>query len=63
MRERDFRIHHFAGDVVYDINGFVDKNNDTLFQDLKRLLYNANVPALKEMWPEGAAPVCRPFSN
>ena len=45
------------GDVVYDVNGFVDKNNDSLFQDLKRMLYNTNVPALQAMWPEGAQPV------
>lgn len=53
-RERDFRIHHFAGDVVYTVTGFVDKNNDSLFQDLKRMLYSCGVPALKAMWPEGA---------
>eukprot|EP00049_Salpingoeca_infusionum_P014803 m.281080 g.281080 ORF g.281080 m.281080 type:complete len:1009 (+) comp15751_c6_seq3:330-3356(+) len=53
-RERDFRIKHFAGDVVYTTTGFVDKNNDTLFQDLKRMLFECDNPYLKEMWPEGA---------
>lgn len=36
-----FLIRHYAGDVVYDINGFIDKNRDTLFQDFKRLLYHS----------------------
>ena len=30
----------------------MDKNKDTFFQDLKRLLYNCKLSALKEMWPE-----------
>lgn len=54
VRDRDFRIRHFAGDVVYNTTGFVEKNNDTLFHDLKRMLYNCNNAALKAMWPEGA---------
>ena len=37
---RDFKICHYAGDVIYNVNGFIDKNRDTLFQDFKRLLYN-----------------------
>ena len=49
-----FRIKHYAGDVVYHINGFLDKNKDTLFQDFKRLLYNSKNSIIKNMWPEGA---------
>lgn len=49
-----FRIKHYAGDVVYNINGFLDKNKDTLFQDLKRLLYKSRNPIISKMWPEGA---------
>ncbi|XP_053121729.1 unconventional myosin-Ig isoform X4 [Hemicordylus capensis] len=37
---RDFRIKHYAGDVTYSVEGFLDKNKDTLFQDFKRLMYN-----------------------
>uniref|UniRef100_A0A670ZMG3 Myosin IG n=1 Tax=Pseudonaja textilis TaxID=8673 RepID=A0A670ZMG3_PSETE len=50
---RDFRIKHYAGDVTYSVEGFLDKNKDTLFQDFKRLLYNSADPLLQEMWPEG----------
>ncbi|KAJ8378992.1 hypothetical protein AAFF_G00232210 [Aldrovandia affinis] len=50
---RDFRIRHYAGDVTYSVEGFLDKNKDPLFQDFKRLMYNSEDPVLKEMWPEG----------
>ncbi|NXD28798.1 MYO1D protein, partial [Spelaeornis formosus] len=50
---RDFRITHYAGDVVYSVTGFIDKNKDSLFQDFKRLMYNSSNPVLKTMWPEG----------
>ncbi|XP_063041875.1 unconventional myosin-Ig [Engraulis encrasicolus] len=50
---RDFRIRHYAGDVTYSVEGFLDKNKDPLFQDFKRLMYNSSDPVLKDMWPEG----------
>ena len=50
----DFLIKHYAGDVVYTIAGFIEKNRDTLFQDFKRLLFNSKNNFLKSMWPEGA---------
>uniref|UniRef100_A0A1L8E5C9 Putative myosin class ii heavy chain n=1 Tax=Nyssomyia neivai TaxID=330878 RepID=A0A1L8E5C9_9DIPT len=52
--KKDFRIVHFAGDVVYNIDGFLEKNKDTLFQDFKRLLYSSKDTFLSQMWPEGA---------
>lgn len=45
---------HYAGDVVYNIYGFLEKNKDTLFQDFKRLLYSSKNPVISDMWPEGA---------
>ncbi|XP_043911174.1 unconventional myosin-Id [Protopterus annectens] len=51
--DHDFRIKHYAGNVVYSVVGFIDKNKDTLFQDFKRLLYNSSNPVFKNMWPEG----------
>ncbi|KAK6620264.1 hypothetical protein RUM44_006665 [Polyplax serrata] len=49
----EFRIVHYAGDVTYSINGFLEKNKDTLFQDLKRLMYNSKNTTVSSMWPEG----------
>ncbi|KAM3858015.1 LOW QUALITY PROTEIN: unconventional myosin-Ig [Diretmus argenteus] len=53
MDWKDFRIRHYAGDVTYSVEGFLDKNRDPLFQDFKRLMYNSANPILKEMWPDG----------
>ncbi|XP_056374744.1 unconventional myosin-Ig [Hyla sarda] len=50
---RDFRIKHYAGDVTYSVEGFLDKNKDTLFQDFKRVMYNSKDPVLRDMWPDG----------
>lgn len=50
----NFRVTHYAGDVIYSIIGFLDKNKDSLFQDFKRLLYHSTDPVVKTMWPEGA---------
>ncbi|KAM9650429.1 unconventional myosin-Ig isoform 2-T2 [Trichechus inunguis] len=50
---RDFRIKHYAGNVTYSVEGFIDKNRDFLFQDFKRLLYNSVDPTLRAMWPDG----------
>ncbi|KAJ0176857.1 hypothetical protein K1T71_008036 [Dendrolimus kikuchii] len=49
----DFRITHYAGDVTYAIVGFMDKNKDSLWQDLKRLLHSSSNASLADMWPEG----------
>uniref|UniRef100_A0A3Q1HM39 Uncharacterized protein n=1 Tax=Anabas testudineus TaxID=64144 RepID=A0A3Q1HM39_ANATE len=51
--KKHFRIRHYAGDVTYSVEGFLDKNKDPLFQDFKRLMYNSANPVLKEMWPDG----------
>ncbi|XP_046677744.1 unconventional myosin ID, partial [Homalodisca vitripennis] len=59
QHKTQFRIRHYAGDVIYNINGFLDKNRDTLFQDFKRLLYNSTNPVIKGMWPEGAMDITK----
>uniref|UniRef100_A0A8C9U0S9 Myosin IG n=1 Tax=Scleropages formosus TaxID=113540 RepID=A0A8C9U0S9_SCLFO len=51
--QRHFRIRHYAGDVTYSVEGFLEKNKDPLFQDFKRLMFNSTNPVLSEMWPEG----------
>uniref|UniRef100_A0A4W3JKB0 Myosin IG n=1 Tax=Callorhinchus milii TaxID=7868 RepID=A0A4W3JKB0_CALMI len=37
----------------YSVEGFIEKNKDTLYQDFKRLMYNSANPVLAGMWPEG----------
>ncbi|XP_012257190.2 unconventional myosin ID [Athalia rosae] len=54
-----FRIKHYAGDVIYDINGFIEKNKDTLFQDFKRLLFRSSNSIITNMWPEGAQDISK----
>jgi len=49
--KRDFRIKHYAGDVIYSVIGFIDKNKDTLFQDFKRLLYHRYGAMLSGIFP------------
>jgi len=36
---QEFRLKHYAGDVTYSVKGFLDKNNDLLFRDLKEVKY------------------------
>jgi myosin-1 len=37
-----FFVKHYAGDVVYSINGFCEKNRDVLFQDLIDLMKSSS---------------------
>ncbi|XP_010536994.1 PREDICTED: myosin-2-like isoform X2 [Tarenaya hassleriana] len=37
-RGRAFRVNHYAGEVLYDTNGFLEKNRDPLHADLIQLL-------------------------
>lgn len=32
MKQTDFRLVHYAGDVTYSVEGFIVKNKDSLFQ-------------------------------
>lgn len=48
-----FRIQHYAGKVLYRVEGFVDKNNDLLYRDLSQAMYKANHSLIKLIFPEG----------
>ncbi|XP_034499502.1 unconventional myosin-Ia isoform X2 [Ailuropoda melanoleuca] len=48
-----FRICHYAGKVTYNVNGFIDKNNDLLFRDLSQVMWKARHPLLQSLFPEG----------
>eukprot|EP00043_Microstomoeca_roanoka_P000019 m.26308 g.26308 ORF g.26308 m.26308 type:complete len:998 (+) comp10019_c0_seq1:71-3064(+) len=55
MAEGTFKLVHYAGDVTYTVKGFLEKNTDTLFKDLSRLMYQSSNPVLTECFPEGDA--------
>uniref|UniRef100_A0A8D0AYZ3 Myosin Ic, paralog a n=1 Tax=Sander lucioperca TaxID=283035 RepID=A0A8D0AYZ3_SANLU len=38
MSREEFRLLHYAGEVNYNINGFLDKNNDLLNRNLKEVM-------------------------
>jgi myosin heavy subunit len=38
-KDEGYLINHFAGQVTYNTFGFLDKNNDTIHDDLTKLLY------------------------
>ncbi|KAI5759417.1 MYO1A [Gulo gulo luscus] len=48
-----FRICHYAGKVTYNVNSFIDKNNDLLFRDLSEAMWKARHPLLRSLFPEG----------
>ncbi|XP_076654568.1 unconventional myosin 61F isoform X2 [Halictus rubicundus] len=38
MGRDEFRLVHYAGDVTYNVRGFLEKNNDLLFRDLREVM-------------------------
>ena len=51
LQPEDFYIKHYAGDVIYSVNSFLDKNNDQLYRDLKRALANSRNPIIQSIFP------------
>jgi len=47
-----FCIKHYAGDVTYDVDGFCDKNKDTLFNDLIEMLQCSTNRFLGMLFPD-----------
>jgi myosin heavy subunit len=50
-----FCIRHFAGQVTYDVDGFLDKNRDTLTEDLVDMLRSSNHTFLEMLYPKDEA--------
>ncbi|KAM3343332.1 myosin-2-like isoform X1 [Capsicum galapagoense] len=43
----EFGIRHYAGEVIYDTSGFLDKNRDTVHSDIIQLLSSSSEDLLK----------------
>ncbi|XP_022536420.2 unconventional myosin-Ic isoform X1 [Astyanax mexicanus] len=44
----EFRLLHYAGEVNYNVNGFLDKNNDLLYRNLKEVMCQSENQIVKE---------------
>ncbi|OWK15111.1 MYO1C, partial [Cervus elaphus hippelaphus] len=44
----EFRLLHYAGEVTYNVTGFLDKNNDLLFRNLKETMCSSENPILSQ---------------
>ncbi|XP_068083790.1 unconventional myosin-Ie [Anabrus simplex] len=47
-----FVIHHYAGIVTYNVEGFCDRNRDVLFPDLVELMQSSTNPFLRSLFPD-----------
>lgn len=48
-----FTIKHFAGSVTYHIDNFIEKNNDTLTQDLKAIMITSDSAFVRDIFSAG----------
>ncbi|KAK2816615.1 hypothetical protein Q7C36_022886 [Tachysurus vachellii] len=44
----EFRLLHYAGEVNYNVNGFLDKNNDLLYRNLKEVMCHSGNSIIKQ---------------
>ena len=47
-----FKIVHYAGEVSYDADGFVEKNRDTVFVDLLEMCKSSSNPFIQELFAD-----------
>ncbi|GAB5362911.1 hypothetical protein AAMO2058_000839200 [Amorphochlora amoebiformis] len=47
-----FAVKHYAGKVLYDSNGFLEKNRDTLSETVIETLQGTKMPLLKKLYPK-----------
>ncbi|BFZ55899.1 class II myosin [Savitreella phatthalungensis] len=52
QRQGQFLVKHYAGDVMYAVQGLTDKNKDQLLKDLLLLVKTSNNQFLQTIFPE-----------
>ena len=55
-RGAQFLVKHYAGDVMYNIQGMTDKNKDTLVKDLYDLIGSSGNQFLQKLFPDRPDP-------
>ncbi|XP_028662540.1 unconventional myosin-Ic isoform X2 [Erpetoichthys calabaricus] len=53
LGREEFRLLHYAGEVNYNVNGFLDKNNDLLFRNLKEVICQSENKILNKVFDRG----------
>ena len=54
MNDR-FSVFHFAGEVQYYIEGFLEKNNDTLWADLEALMHSSEFDFMPHLFSQSSS--------
>ncbi|XP_076333523.1 LOW QUALITY PROTEIN: unconventional myosin-Ie-like [Tachypleus tridentatus] len=54
-----FVIHHYAGVVSYDVDGFCERNRDVLFTDIIQLMQTSDNPFIVNLFPENVSSTIR----
>ncbi|XP_073808177.1 unconventional myosin-Ih isoform X4 [Danio rerio] len=51
LERGDFRLLHYAGEVTYCVVGFIDKNNDLLYKNIKDMMRLSKNPIIQQCFP------------
>ncbi|KAL7887012.1 hypothetical protein AOLI_G00047330 [Acnodon oligacanthus] len=49
---KGFIVHHYAGKVSYNVNGFCERNRDVLFNDIIELMQSSEFAFIQGLFPE-----------
>lgn len=50
-----FTVKHYAGDVIYSVTDFVQKNTDSMFQSLVTMMSTSTCPTIKGLFAQSSA--------